>query len=303
MNSIPNFQYDGTFVRPTWIFVALFAVTFLSTFIAYRRAAWRRRIQTIPETPRSTEKKTLKEVARSWLAPTGVMAVFVALSGEFGHELERWFSLAPLVRIPAAVESQVQTENPYQRSVSDPALGRPGWIDDGETQIDDVTKIVLSSGLWSTEQEASRELLPRAASIVRLDFSERHQSPFDRPSQRFLSDEQLARIAVKRQYLEPVTKKTGSMELPMCRLWQQIEISPTVRTEIYPVWKSAVLGNRVVIIGTVLAMMTLMANAASLFVKLKRLPSHGTTYAAAVAASSATAWIVGDLLLATRLCQ
>ncbi len=298
MNQITVNQLSWTAVVP----ILLALVGFVGIMV-FRRVVAHWRVRMNPLTSAAARPSTLHEIARCWLAPTGVMAVFVALSGEFSHELERWFSLAPLTSIPAAIEPRVQTETPYQRVETDPALGRPGWIDDGDTQIDDVKKIVLSSGLWSTEAEASRELLPRAASIVRSDFSERHQSPFDRPSQRFLSDERLAQIAVKRQYLEPVTKKTGSMELPMCRLWQQVEISPTVRTEIYPVWKSAVLGNRVVMIGTVLALMTVIANAASLFFKLNRVPSRSTIFAAAVAASSATAWIIGDLLLATRLCQ
>ena len=289
----------------SWAVVALILLALLGFIgiMVCRRVVRHWRVRTNPLTSPVARASTFHEIVRCWAAPTSVMAVFVALSGEFNHELERWFSLTPIVNIPTAVESQTQTENPYQRSQSDPTIGRPRWIDDGESQGDGVQKIVLSSGLWSTEAEALRELLPRAASIVRTDFAERHKSQFDRPGQRVLSDERLARIAVKRQYLEPITKKTGSMELPMCRLWQQIEVSPAVRTEIYPVWKSAVLGNRVVIIGTLLAMMTLMANAASLFVKLKRLQSRGTTYAAAVAASSATAWSVGDLRLATQLFQ
>jgi hypothetical protein len=256
---------------------------------------------TNPLTADHAGSTSLREIVRCWLAPTGVMVVFVALSGEFGHELEQWFSMTPFARIPAVVESQ--TVNSSQQTETDSGLGRPGWIDEGDTQIDDVKKIVLSSGLWSTEAEAIHELLPRTASIVRSDFAERHKNPFDRPAHRFLSDERLAQIAVKRHYLEPVTKQTGSMELPMCRLWQQIEISPTVRTEIYPVWKSAVLGNRVVIIGTLLSLMTLAASATSLFVKMKRRPNYGATYAAAVATSSATAWMAGDLLLAMWLCQ
>ncbi len=308
MNRITVNQVTWSLVPIALIVVVLIAsVLFgLATIVAYRIVARYRRVPTIPATTRFNGTTTLREVARCWVAPTGVMAVFVALSGEFGHELERWFLLTPFVTIPAAVEPQeslVQTENPYQRSETDPALNRPSWIDEGNNQTGDVKRIVLSSGLWATEAEASRELLPRTALMVRTDFAERHKGPFDRPGHRFLSDERLANIAVKRQYLERIEQDHGSIVLPMCRLWQQIEVSPEVRTEIYPAWKSAVLGNRVVIVGALLSLMTLIANAASLFAKLNRVPSRSTTFAAAVAASSATAWIVGDLLLAMRLCQ
>ena len=308
MNRITVNQLSWSVVSLALIVVVLIALALLGlvTIIAYRIVARHRRVPTIPATTRFPERTTLREIARCWVAPTGVMAVFIALSGEFGRELERWFSLTPFVSIPAAVEpheSLVRTENPYQRAETDPAHIRPSWIDERNSQTGDVQRIVLSSGLWATEAEAIRELLPRTASIVRTDFAERHKGPFDRPGHRFLSDERLANIAVKRQYLERIEQDHGSIVLPMCRLWQQIEVSPEVRTEIYPAWKSAVLGNRVVLIGALLSLMTLIANAASLFAKLNRLPNGSTTYAAAVAASSATAWIVGDLLLAMRLCQ
>jgi len=278
----------------------------LATIIVYRKFARHWRIPTIPATTRFAGRSTLREIARCWLVPTGVMVVFVALSGEFSRELERWVSLTPFASFAAAVEpheSLVQTEDSSRSSETDSTLSRPSWVDEGNNQTDDVQRIVLSSGLWSTETEAATELLPRAASIVRNDFAERHQGMFDRPGHRFLNDERLAHIAVKRQYLERIEQDHGSMVLPMCRLWQQIEVSPIVRTEIYPAWKSAVLGNRVIIIGTLLSLMTLVASATSLFAKLRRLPNHGTKYAAVVATCSAVAWIVGDLALALRLCQ
>ncbi|MEI8016955.1 MAG: hypothetical protein WCH39_02090 [Schlesneria sp.] len=308
MNSITVNQVGWSVVSLALIVVVLIGLALLGlvTNSAYRIVARHRRTPTIPVTTRFTGRTTLREIARCWVAPTGVMAVFVALSGEFSHEFERWFSLTPSVTIPAVIEhneSPVRIENANLRYQTDPGLSRPSWIDEGNNQTGDIQRIVLSSGLWATEAEASRELLPRTASIVRTDFAERHKGPFDRPGHRFLSDERLANIAVKRQYLERIEQDHGSIVLPMCRLWQQIEVSPEVRTEIYPAWKSAVLGNRVVLIGALLSLMTLIANTASLFVKLNRLPSRSTTFAAVVAASSATAWIVGDLLLAMRLCQ
>ena len=231
MNRITVNQLSWSVVSLALIVVVLIALALLGlvTIIAYRIVARHRRVPTIPATTRFPERTTLREIARCWVAPTGVMAVFIALSGEFGRELERWFSLTPFVSIPAAVEpheSLVRTENPYQRAETDPAHIRPSWIDERNSQTGDVQRIVLSSGLWATEAEAIRELLPRTASIVRTDFAERHKGPFDRPGHRFLSDERLANIAVKRQYLERIEQDHGSIVLPMCRLWQQLARSP-----------------------------------------------------------------------------
>ena len=199
MNRITVNQLSWSVVSLALIVVVLIALALLGlvTIIAYRIVARHRRVPTIPATTRFPERTTLREIARCWVAPTGVMAVFIALSGECGRELERWFSLTPFVSIPAAVEpheSLVRTENPYQRAETDPAHIRPSWIDERNSQTGDVQRIVLSSGLWATEAEAIRELLPRTASIVRTDFAERHKGPFDRPGHRFLSDERVADV-------------------------------------------------------------------------------------------------------------
>ena len=289
----------------SWAVVVLILLPLLGFvgIMVFRRVVRPWRVQTNPLSSAGAQTSTLREIGRCWLPPTVVMAVFVALSGEFGHELEQWLSLTSFARIPAVVEpgySPVQTDN---LADTDPKHDRPGWIDEGNSQSGEIQRIVMSSSLWATEAEASRELLPRVASIVRTDFSERHKGLFDQPGHRFLSDERLAHVAMKRQYLERIEQNHGSMVLPMCRLWQQIEISPMVRTEIYPAWKSAVLGSRVVIVGAVLSLMTLVASAASLFVKLKRLPNHSSIFAPVVAASCAGVWITGDLLLAMRLCS
>ena len=292
----------------SWAVVVPILLAFIgfAGIMVFRRIVRRWRVRVNPGAKTPARTTTLREVVRCWLAPTGVMAVFLALSGVFSHEFERWFSSTSVTVISAPIQRSdlpTQSNNLSNTSIAHSTLPKPGWIAEGDKQIDEVQLKVLKSELWVTEAEARRELVPIAASDVRAYFAERHHGLFDQPRHQFLSDERLADFAVKQEYLEPVTKKSGTLELPMFQLWQQIEISPAVHDEIYPAWKSAVLPIRVMFIGSVLSLMTLAANAVSLFVKLKRRPNRSKAYAAAIAGSSAAAWIVGDLLLAMRLFQ
>ena len=292
----------------SWAVVVPILLAFIgfAGIMVFRRIVRRWRVRENPGATTPARTTTLREVVRSWVAPTGVMAVFLALSGVFSHEFERWFSLTPITAISAPVQHSdlpTQSDNLSNTSIAHSTLPKPSWIEERDKQINDVQRKVLKSELWVTEAEARCELVPIAASHVRAYFAERHHGLFDQPRHQFLSDERLADVAVKQEYLEPVTKTSGSLELPMFQLWQQIEISPTVHDEIYPAWKSSVLPIRVMFIGTILSLMTLAANVTSLFVKLKRLPNRSAAYAAVISGTSAAAWIVGDLLLAMRLFQ
>jgi len=215
---------------------------------------------------------TIRALGWCLLAPTGVMTIFVVLSGVTSREWSSVFSqqTAPQpvshTQIPA-IDSGKSTEV----RATDIEANRPAWIARGDTTVDEVRRIVLSSGLWNTEGEARRELQAKAVAMIRADFENRHHGPFSFAGQNFVNEERVAEIAVKERYLERVEQDFGKFSSPMNRLWWQIEISPVVRTEIYPAWKAGVVHNRIVVVGTVLALLTLLANATSLFSTLTRL--------------------------------
>ncbi len=338
--------------RMVMMIPVLVTAVFLSLIVAKMIRKWNLvgRIAAIPTTVNPIRGTTVRAVAWSWMAPTGVMAVFVALSGAARSDLDRLFKDGSSSVVPSSVDpsklpiladmrilegdrvadpsaepdklpilsdglaqisesntgvnlpasaTRMATPRRAQSSESKIGVNLPKWIQDGDNTFGDVRRTVLSSGIWSTEAEARQELLPRAASIVRADFDERHHGPLDRAGLRFLSDERVIEAAVKEKYVELAEQDFGMMY----RLWWQIEVSPVVRTELYPAWKAAVVGNRVIVIGTVLALLTLAANATALFAKLKSVPNRRSIYTAAVVATSAVAWIAGDLLVVNHLCQ
>jgi hypothetical protein len=250
-------------------------------------------------TPANPRINTVSAVAWSWLAPACVMAVFVGLSGKIFHHLENQFLPTPLKTIfpqPEVLPDVDQTA--CDAGIVEPTeIARPEWTNQGDQTSDDVRHVVLSSKLWSTLAEADQELRPKVAEIVRKDFEEHQHSVFDRGSQTSLTDESLFHHAVKKQYLETVDQDFGTFSAPMFRRWMQVEISPMVRTALYPEWKKANVGNRVIVVGFVLATLTFIANSASLFARLKTVPNRRLSFTTAIVASSAVGWALVDLYL------
>ena len=256
--------------------------------------------------PNSVEPSTFRSIVSSWYAPTAVMAVFVALSGITNRELVRHYSAVPQPVTDTAVDSKEKAPlaEPIQTDRQAPTSNRapaPDWIRAGDQTNGDVRQVVLSSKLWSTAAEATEELRPVAAGLVRADFQSRHENRFGGSSHRFLTDERILHSAVKKRYFELVDQDFGAFSAPMYRLWLQVEISPVVRTELYPAWKSGVVGDRIIVLGAFLGILTLAANALALFTRLSRKSPDHRMRAATIVAVSAAGWIAAELVLLTRL--
>jgi len=271
-----------------------------------------------------------RQIAGCWMAPTAVMAAFVLMSGltkdhpgpviENGAiSFDPWTTKLTDVRVNAPEgQLQVSVDQANQEVVarpndneeakaaspvseSDLVANRPKWTNTGDRLEGEIRQTVISSKLWSTEEEAKNELQAKATEIVREDFTRRHQGLINSTSFRFLSDERLIKVAVKERYLERTERDFGSFSSPMNRLWWLVEVSPIVRTELYPSWKSAVVQNRVLMVGTTLALFTLLANSFGLFFTLKQQPKLGWMRAAAASGLCTAAWGSAGLLVAFQL--
>ena len=256
--------------------------------------------------PNSVEPSTFRSIASSWYAPTTVMAVFVALSGITNLELIRHYSATPQPENNTAVDAKEEAPltAPFQADRQAPNgnhVPAPEWIRAGDQTIGDVRQVVLTSKLWSTATEATEELQPIAAELVRADFQARHENRFGGRSHRFLTDERILYSAVKKRYLEPIDQDFGAFSAPMYRLWMQVEISPVVRTELYPAWKSGAVGERIIALGAILGLLTLAANALALFARLIRKSPDRQMRAATIVAVSSAGWIVAELVILKQL--
>ncbi len=236
--------------------------------------------------PRLMLSGLLTAMVSSWLAPVCVIVLFFVLSGNAGPAGNSFLATGALDNPIKPVESAGSSEStdgaristsgfPTNRGEESVATSKPTWVETGDQTISaDEQLVVLSSTLWSTAEEAAAELRPRAATLVRRDFEQRHPLLIERASPRLLTDDRLIEAALKRRFLEPVEQDFGTFSSPMYRLWWQIEISPLVRTELYPDWKRGVVGNRVLAIGVALALLTLIASGVTLSGQLHRVFRH-----------------------------
>ena len=312
--------------------IELIVLVVLVVFLVQKADAIRSRITVrssgwFRESKRSIQAIT--SVAWCWLAPTSVMAVFISLNSGSILNWERFFDSPVVIGDPQIVVRETPTlpsalttrfirspkhlpqglpampELPAEKVEltprSDLAGNRPQWTVEKEQTTGDIRRVVLTSQLWSTEEEAKEELRGRVAALVRSDFEARHHGWLDPDSDRFLNDDRAVEVAVKEKYIERFEQDFGKFKSPMNKVWWQVELSPMVRTELYPAWKTAVVENRIIIIGSILAMVTLLANECALFVRLRREANGKTARAALVTAGSFTAWVATEIFLASQL--
>ena len=222
----------------------------------------------------------IRSIALCCLAPTVVFLTFVGLSGAAGRNwpfdfaaAKRFWQIAtnshsavPLQK--NAYRTSTIASEPFDASpdISDLDLGRskPGWIFEGESKSGDIQRFVLTSQLWNTEAEANHELTPKAGAILTSDFEKRHHGIFDPKARRALTTDRIVQVAVKNRFVERVESDFGAFKAPMNRVWWQVEVSPIVRTELYPDWTAATIQERSILLGTAIALITLIANAWSL---------------------------------------
>lgn len=262
-------------------------------------------VSAVTRKPTESFVSTVRAVAWCGVAPTVVMAVFVAFSGSAIREWERFVSIQKPIPpdLTQSANPVIPVDQPGNGSLqkSDLVENRPEWIAEGDHAFGDGRRVVLASKLWSTESEAMHELQAQTAALICNDFQQRHQGLFDPDVEPFLDNGRAIKAAVMERYLERIDQDFGNFSSPMNRVWWQVEISPSVRTEIYPSWKKAVIENRIIAVGVILSILTMAANVTALFARLSRAPNGGFVRAVAVSGICAAAWVAADLLIASRL--
>ena len=258
---------------------------------------------------------TVHTALACWFAPTCVLATFVALSGTVQREWENRFGPGAFTlstSVPKSPDRELIANKPVlnqntlppletTQPATPPQSALPQWITDHDTTSSDIQRIVLTSQLWSTEAEADRELSPKVAAIIRADFADRHQGLFNQTGRQVLSEDRIVNVAVKQRYVEHVEKDFGSFDATMNRLYWQVEVSPVVRTELYPEWKAAVTQNRIVVVGALLSLLTLLTTTASTMLSLRGTSAPKRSYPVAVPALSAVAWAAVGFGFVTQL--
>lgn len=303
--------------------VAFFKLAdYLAARIRQEAYHWIAGPQVVPPNRMLPAISPLYAIGSSLLPSTVVLASFLGLSGAVTREWNHWviekgargfeFSPAPpKPPVPVAPPKPASTAvaeapviftsgsqvNPDEHQ----AKTRPNWMENGDSTSGDVRKVVLSSQLWSTEDEAKLDLQRQTAELIRTDFQQHHRGLLDPRGDSFLQTNQIATLVVKERFIEQIDHDFGKFTAPMFRAWWQAEISPQVRTDLYPEWKAAASQNRMIVVGAGLALLTLLAGAVDCFTNLKRTATPGLTARVVVCAVTALAWFALELIVAFRL--
>lgn len=286
------------------------------------------RIDDLPETKPTTPAQQLTnapefmapkvrpvspQAAMLWcfVAPSCVLAAFVLVSEAPNSRLDQamtWVR-SKLPRQSRPVVERVTRDQLILTSWTTPMESandsnkRPDWTLKQRTLVGEIQNIVVVSKLWSTEQEAVADLNEQTGRIVKADFEASHHGLLD-PKRGFpMSNEEVAKLAVTNRYLERTEQDFGSFTAPMYRMWYLVQLSPIVRTELYPVWKAAIAKNRLLVLGGGLATLTLFANLFWMSLKMRTAGNHSRGFTAAWAMLTGLVWIpVSASIILKALC-
>jgi hypothetical protein len=239
------------------------------------------------------------------IPPTAVLAAIVGFSGAINRDTINNFTIAiPFARRPTGTSQAKPPVNnvaSHQTTIDGQAEDQPKWIANGTSVEGDVSKVVLNSRLWSTEAEAIQDLQNQTTDLVRNDFEQRHPGLLDPKGAQYLKPDRIIECTVKQRHVEHAEHDFGTFSAPMYRAWWQIEMSPMVRTELYPEWKTAAIRNRILVVAVILGFLTLIAGFVDLYGTLKRMSNTNGLRPIAFCAMPVICWTAIELFIAMRL--
>ena len=147
---------------------------------------------------------------------------------------------------------------------SDTNARLPDWVTPKTVDLPNRQLIVVDGGIAGSAQVAAAAARTEAIAAIRDDFARafpgaKHWQP---------PEGLLMREAERRSFIEPITRHTLSSGTPfqVFRAYYQVELSPAVRTRLYPHWKSEVVDQRLWRLGGLAGLLTLtFATAATYF--------------------------------------
>jgi hypothetical protein len=192
---------------------------------------------------------------------------------------------------PAPVEAPRPSTTPDKTFASAPSTP-PDWVKNGGSVRDgDRTLVVITGQQFADAAAAWSDAATRAADLLRRDFEQ-----VFRPTGRWQFDPQRAN-AIRNSFTEEIRRSAGENEFTVYRTYLQVELSPTVRHQIEPVWREQVSKQRSGVVAGLFAVLTAVVAALAGYFRLdsrtggryRRPLTVGTAVALAVALATALA--------------
>jgi hypothetical protein len=142
----------------------------------------------------------------------------------------------------------------------------PEWVQDKEFITGNVRLAVVTGEIGATVEEAVANARKAAIDLVRVDFA----ATFPQVAGWRPPASVVANSAIRQTFVEEVDRKTVSSGTPfrVYRGYNQVELSPSVRTQIYPLWRTEVVDRRIWALGGLAGLLTLTFATLSAYFRL-----------------------------------
>lgn len=141
----------------------------------------------------------------------------------------------------------------------------PSWADATPDPKGDSTTVVVSSQRFATLEEAERQATERVLALVHSHFHDEH--PQRGAWQAPLSE--VEAHAVEQVTGESLDKDFGNgIQGRMYRVHARLNLSPELRKALYGTWRAQVVDRRLTILGSILALVTLMLGTSATYIRL-----------------------------------
>jgi hypothetical protein len=131
----------------------------------------------------------------------------------------------------------------------------PEWVKEKDRTTGNSRLVVVTGEFGGTPEEALAEGRAAAVALVRADFS----ASFPRAAGWQPSDSAASDAAIRRTFVEEVDRKTTTSGVPfrVYRSYDQVELSPTVRNKLFPLWRDELVNRRIWALGGLAGLLTL----------------------------------------------
>lgn len=172
----------------------------------------------------------------------------------------------------------------------------PDWLQDRTLSSH---QFLLSSGQYSTPQEAENELLPHAAFLLQRAFHESHrwQGPWVVPLT------QVRERVVDKQFIEKRSKTIGKFSGDIYRLHMRVDVSPSICDTFTASWKSQIVAHRLQVLGVLFAWLACVFFAAAFYFRRAAHPENFVGWwgqfkisAVTIGMTAAAAWVLVDIV-------
>jgi hypothetical protein len=166
----------------------------------------------------------------------------------------------------------VEQQSSFGTRVADAGEPLPLWVTRSVTDAGEQTaadgSVVVSSRQFATVEEAEAEVAGIARKRIVQHVSRQHSFP----QSWTLPDSLLADAeVVPRRHIETISRETGTVKFNVYRAWWEIAFTPEAAATLEPVWQKQIVDRRLWSLGGLLALLTLMAGAATSYLRLDTL--------------------------------